>query len=226
METTKKKLSNEQLQRRIEKAVVHLDRTKNTKSVYFDDKGVRLTCDDGEGYAIVETGFHKHVFQYMTSHGYSRPALYISSVIDIALSNDCIVKDAKGEQTRSYQKLLDVVKEKEDLSQYNICWFFQTWMLNIYAPLYSIGETESEAFLLYETYVHNLARMGVILREKKEDMTTHDFVKEVVKEEMEMVEKTPANVLFKALTDEERAEQEMKAMQEMEQEQAVQQQQE
>ena len=66
-----KKPTNAQLLRRIQKSPLHLDFTKNTVSVYFSDKGLRLTVDDTEGYALIATGYHTHCFQSWTSNGIS-----------------------------------------------------------------------------------------------------------------------------------------------------------
>ena len=51
METkNQKRPTNGQLQKRLERAVLHLDRTKDTQSIYWSDKGCRLTADND--YAI------------------------------------------------------------------------------------------------------------------------------------------------------------------------------
>ena len=63
MEKRDSKPTNAQLLRRIQKSPLHLDFTKNTVSVYFSDKGLRLTVDDTEGYALIATGYHTHYFQ-------------------------------------------------------------------------------------------------------------------------------------------------------------------
>ena len=80
-----KKPTNAQMQRRLERAVLHLDRTKDTVSIYFSDKGLRLTADPTEGYCIIETGYHRHVFNSFTQGGLSRPYTYTTRVIEIAM---------------------------------------------------------------------------------------------------------------------------------------------
>ena len=112
MKEEKKKLTNGQLLRRLTNAVLHLDRTKDTKTVYFADKGLGLTYDDNENYAVVTTNFHRHVFKKITSQGISRPYLYIVRFVNIALENNCMLKDDKGNFYYSYAKLFDTLRPK------------------------------------------------------------------------------------------------------------------
>ena len=81
----KKKLTNAQLQKRIANALIHIDRTNGTESIFFSDKGLRLTVN--EDFAIIATGFHRHVFNNFTNAGISRPYLYTKRVIEIANEN-------------------------------------------------------------------------------------------------------------------------------------------
>lgn len=208
-----------QLEQRIKNAHLFIPKDKDSKSVYFDDKGLRLTYT--MDFAIVETGFHRHVFSAITSQGYSRPYLYLRSFIDIADQYDCIVKDGKGEITRSYAKLMDVLKDKEDDRAYNTAWYVYKWLFNIFAPLYSIDESPASTFIVYEQYLHNVARMDAILAEKTEDVTNRQYVHSITSKLEEYVESIGDEVLFKKLTDEELAKQEMEAMQEHETDEAI-----
>lgn len=196
-----KKLTNGQLQNRLKNAILHIDKTKDTKSVYFDDKGFRLTVN--EDYAIIETGFHRHVYNAFTPQGVSRPYLYTKRFIDMALSNDCLIKNSKGETTRSYGKLFDTLKNKEDKNEYNVAWYCDLFFYNIFHPLYGIGESEAESFLVYESYLHNIARNKVIMSEKINDMTNLDFIEAVMKEVKAYTEGMDKRTIFKKKTDEE-----------------------
>ena len=165
----KKKPTNAQLFKRIANSIVHVDKTKDTKSIYFSDKGLRLTVN--EDYAVIETGYHRHVFNNFTSNGVCRPYLYTKRMIEIASENDCVSKDGY-----SYQRLMQVLKDKKDQSEYNIATYYDWWLMNIFAPLFSIGETEAECFLVYMDYMHNLARNSIFLEEHKDGLTNKQFV--------------------------------------------------
>ena len=209
-----KKLTNAQLRRRIENALVHVDKTKDTKTIFFYDKGLRISHTDE--YAIIETGFHKHIFANFTSSGVSRPYLYTQRLVEIALSNDC-----ETESGYSYIKLVETLKAKEDKSEYNIVTYVDWWLFNIFAPLYTIGESEAESFLVYEDYIHNIARNAILLKEKDEDITNIAFVKDVCRNMLSYIKGITESVIFKKKSDEEIMQENIEAMQEQESEQVI-----
>ena len=212
----KKKLTNAQLQKRIANALIHIDKTKDTESIFFSDKGLRLTVN--EDYAIIATGFHRHVFNNFTSSGISRPYLYTKRVIEVANEN---LKDIDVNGGYSFQKLLEVLKAKEDKSEYNIVTYVSWWFEIIFAPLYSIDESEAGSFLVYEAYLHHIARQAVLLSEKKEDMTNKQFFDEVIKNMQGFIEGVDERVIFHKMTDEEMAQANIDALTQNEQEQAM-----
>ena len=213
-----KKPTNAQLLRRIQKSPLHLDFTKNTVSLYFSDKGLRLTVDDTEGYALIATGYHTHCFQSWTSNGISRPFLYTKRVIEIADEN---LKDIDVNGGYSFQKLLEVLKAKEDKSEDNIVTYVSWWFEIIFAPLYSIDESEAGSFLVYEAYLHHIARQAVLLSEKKEDMTNKQFFDEVIKNMKGFIEGVDERVIFHKMTDEELTKANIEALAQDEQEQMM-----
>ena len=217
METkNQKRPTNGQLLKRLERAVLHLDRTKNTVSLYFSDKGLRLTADDD--YAIIAFGYSQTVFNNYNMSGVSRPWLYVKRIIEIATENEASIKTDNG---YSYQKLLEVLKEKEDKSQYNICVYFDWYLMCLYSPQFSIGETEIESFLVYEDYIHNIARNAIMLSEKTEDMTNKQFIQKVFDNIKEFTDNLTENILFPKKTDKELIEEEIEAIAQTEQEQAM-----
>lgn len=217
METkNQKRPTNGQLQKRLERAVLHLDRTKNTQSIYWSDKGCRLTADDD--YAIIAFGYSQTVFNNYNMSGVSRPWLYVKRVIEIALENE---ENIKTENGYSYQKLLEVLKGKEDKSQYNICVYFEWYLMCLYSPQFSIGETEIESFLVYEDYLHNIARNSILLSEKTEDLTNKDFIQKVVDNINEFTSELEERVLFPKKSDNQMMQEEVEAIQQNEQEQVM-----
>ena len=214
-----KDLSKGQLESRLRNALVFVPKDKDYKGVYFDDKGLRLEVTND--FAVITTGFHRHVFNSITSQGISRPYLYTQRFIEIALSNDCLVKDEKGNITRSYNKLMDVLKEKEDKSEFNVCWYTDLWFNVIFHSLYGIGETEIESFLVYESYLHNIARNKIILSEKTENITNKMFIEQIGKELMEFTKDVDEHVVFQKKTDEERKKEEIDALGEIAEEKSI-----
>ena len=219
MSNKEKTTTKGDIERRMRNALVLVPKDKDYMGVYFDDKGLRLEVTGD--YAVITTGFHKHVFTNFTAQGVSRPYLYTKRFIEIALANDCTVKDAKGNITRSYGKLLGILNEKEDKSEYNVCWYIDLWFSNIFHPLYGIGETKAESFLVYESYLHNIARNKVILSEKVSDMTNLGFIEEVTKEIKAFTEGMEERVIFKQKKDEELMQENIDAMAEQQAEKAM-----
>lgn len=211
-----KKPTNAQLQKRITNALIHIDRTKDTESIFFSDKGLRLTVN--EDVAIIATGFHRHVFNNFTNAGISRPYLYTKRVIEIANEN---LKDIEVDGGYSFQKLLEVLKAKEDKSEYNIVTYYEWWCSVIFDGLYSISEDEVGSWLVYFKYINILATNSILLEEHKEDVTNKQFVEQFISRIKEFTDNVDEHVLFHALSDEERMKQEIEAIQQNEQEQAM-----
>lgn len=209
-----KKETRAQLERRIKQAVVFVPKDKDYSSIFFSDKGVRLEVTQDS--AVISTNYHRHVFSNITPQGLSRPWLYTKRVIEIALAN----LDA-ADSGYSYQHLLDTLKAKEDQSEYNIVTYFSWYLYNIFSPLYSIGESEIESFLVYEEYVHGIARQSVLLSEKNEDVTNKCFIEKVISNIKDFTDGIDERILFHKKTDEELIKENIEAIQEQEQEQAM-----
>jgi hypothetical protein len=206
-----KKITNGQLQRKIKNALVFVPKDKNYQVIFFDDKMIRLECTDD--FCVISTGYHRHVFDavnYNQGVGFSRPYLYTKKIIEIAFSNDC----QKENGVFTYEHMLDVLSTKEDKSDYNIATYYQWWLFNIFQPLYSIGENEIETFLVYEQYLHNIARSKIILSEKTEDITNRMFIDEVLETERKFTDGMNELVVFHKITDEEMKNKEFEAIQE------------
>ena len=207
-----KKPTNAQLQRRLDNAIVLVEKDKETKSVFFDDKGLRLSVT--MDYAIIETGSHRHVFDFITASGnVSRPYLYTKRFIEIVEGNDCIVEDKHGNKFNSYAKLFESLKKKDDQTEYNMCWFVDKWFYNLFQPLYEIDETIAGTFLVYEQYIHNIARQSFLLSEHKEDVTNKQFVDAIIENEKSFLEDMVESVVLEAKSDEQRMQEEIEAIQ-------------
>lgn len=209
-----KKETNAQLKSRIKKAVLHLDRTKDTKEIYFSDKGLRLI--KGDDFVVIGTGYHRHVFNEYTTSGVSRPYLYTSRLIDIALENDCKTQDGY-----SFAKLVEILKGKEDPSEYHLVVYVEWWLFLIFNNLYSISEDEISSWIVYFKYLCALAVNHIILDEHKDGLTNKEFVNKFLGLISEFTHGDDERQLFAPLTDEERIQQEVAAIQEQELEESI-----
>ena len=197
-----KKESRRQIERRIKNAVVFVPKDKDTLTAFFSDKGVRLTVTSDS--AVIETNYHRHVFSNYTASGESRPYIYTRRIVELANEHQCT----------SFKELLEKTKDNQDTN--NIVVFFSWWLLNIFQPLYSIGESQVEAFVVYATYARNVATNVAILDEKKEDVTCSQFLESINKRTSEILDKIPDAVLFKKKTDEEIMQENIDAIKEQE----------
>lgn len=207
-----KKQTKAQLEKRLANAIVHVDKTKDTQSIFFDDKGLRLTVT--EDYAVIETGYHRHVFNNFTSDGVSRPWLYTKRMIEIANENNL----------NSYQALLNHLKNKEDQSDYNVATYFDWYLFNIFAPLYSIGENEAQAFMVYMDYMHNIAKNAILFDEHKDGLTNRQFIDQWVEKIQEFTKGMDEREIFVPKTDEQVMQENIDALQADENEKIMQEQ--
>jgi hypothetical protein len=211
-----KKETRATIERKIKNAVVFVPKDKDTTSIFFSDKGVRLTVTMDN--AVVAFGYSQTVYSNFTASGISRPYLYTKRVIEIANES---LKDIEVDGGYSFQRLLDVLNEKEDKSEYNIVTYFSWFLQNLFSPQYGIAEDEVSSFLVYEDYIHNIAKNSVLLSEHTEDVTNKQFIDSVIANIREFTDGLEESVLLHKKTDDELAKENMEAIQEQEQEQAM-----
>lgn len=205
-----KKETKAQLERRIKNALVFVPRDKDYKMVFFSDKGLKIEVTSE--YCVISTMYHRHVFdKWNTATMLSRPYLYTQRLVEISLENDCRTQDGY-----SYAKLIEVLKEKENKEEYNIVTYVDWWLFNCFQPLYSIGESEIESFLVYESYVHNIARQSILLSEKTEDVTNKQFFAKMNETIKQFVDNIDEIIIFHKKTDEEVAKENIIAAQQQE----------
>ena len=149
------------------------------------------------------------MFNSYTADGISRPYLYTKRLIEIAIENDCVTNDGY-----SFNVLLEKLKWKEDKTEYNLVMYISWWLFNIFQPLYGIGESEAESLLVYEDYIHNIARTSIFLSEKTEDMTNKQYIATVLDNVRAFSDNIEEHVIFPKKTDEEIIEENIDALQE------------
>lgn len=211
-----KKETRAAIERKIKNAVVFIPRTKDTASVFFSDKGVRLTATLDT--AVVAFGFSQTVYDNFTAAGISRPYLYTKRVIEIANEN---LKDIEVDGGYSYQRLLDVLNKKDDKSEYNIVTYFSWFLQNLFSPQFGIAEDEVSSFLVYEDYIHNIAKNSVLLDVRNEDLTNRQFIDKMIANIKDFTGNLEESVLLHKKSDEEIAKEEMEAVMATEQENAM-----
>lgn len=218
-----KKPTNAQLQKRIEKAVIHIDRTKDTKEVFFDDRGIRIVISDER--AIISQLSFMMTFDEIVSGGYSRNYMVLNRITEMVDEYDCVVVNEKGEKSVSFWKLYDSVKNstKEGHESDNgIITKFIIWFGVMQSSMFMLSERTDYTFALGTQYAMNSIISGSISKFYERDMTNKELLSEIanefdayrngVKEEF---------VVMKKETEEDRKQAIANAIQEREQEQAM-----
>lgn len=211
-----KKETRATIERKIKNAVVFVPKDKETVSTFFSDKGVRLTVTSDT--AVIAFGFSQTVYNNFTAAGISRPYLYTKRIIEIANEN---LKEIEVDGGYSFQRLLEVLKAKEDKSEYNIVTYYEWFLHNLFNPQFGIAEDEVSSFLVYEDYIHNIAKNSILLDVRNEDLTNKQFIDKMVANIKEFTDNLEESVLLHKKTDEEMAKEEMEAVMATEQEQAM-----
>lgn len=206
-----KKLSNKQLQARIDKALIHIDRTKETREMYFIDKGLKITTT--EDFCMIGTASHTHVFDAITSAGISKPYIYANKILDIAFATDFGTK-ADGGMVYSFSKLVEKLKADGKELEYNIVIYYSWYLFNIFFPLYSIDENGASSFLVYFNYLFNLASSQVFLGEHKDGLTTKAFIAQQRLLFDKFLQNVDDMAMFEPISDAERAQREIDAFKE------------
>jgi hypothetical protein len=75
--------------------------------------------------------------------------------------------------------------------------------------------------LVYEDYLHNIARNTILLSEKTEGMTNKQFIQKVIDNIKEFTDNLEERILFPKKTDEQVMQEEIAAIQEQEQNDAM-----
>ena len=211
-----KKETRATIERKIKNAIVFIPKDKESISIFFSDKGVRLTATMDS--AVIAFGYSQTIYSNFTAAGISRPYLYTKRIIEIANEN---LKDIEVDGGYSFQKLLDVLKAKEDKSEYNIVTYYEWFLQNLFSPQYGIAEDAVSSFLVYEDYIHNIAKNSILLDVRNEDLTNKQFIDKVIANIKDFTDNLEESVLLHKKTDEEIAKEEMEAVMATEQEQAM-----
>jgi hypothetical protein len=74
---------------------------------------------------------------------------------------------------------------------------------NLFNPQFGIAEDGVSSFLVYEDYIHNIAKNSVLLSEHKDDVTNKQFIDDVIANIREFTDGLEESVLLHKKTDEE-----------------------
>lgn len=215
-----KKPTNAQLQRRIDTSIIHMDRTKDTMEVFFDDRNIRVVVN--EDVALLENGIYATMFRRYYFGGESNQYLCLASLVECAKKYDdkIIVNNKKGEKIRSFALLVKAMEESNDDGYTWIKvleWFIYNFEANIaLAPRENF--TNAVFYNLYEKFAHSAASLEQFSKEHKDGMTNKEYFKSIADKLIAIADEMTETKMFDAISDDEMAKMEIDAMQKNEEE--------
>lgn len=221
-----KKPTSAQLERRLKNAIIHMDKTKDTKEVYFDDRGMRVVVN--EDMAFISNSVYTTVFNRIYTNGETNHYLCLKNLVELAekYQDKIIVKDDKGNTYRSYGLLNKVVEEKKDEGR---TWLFimDKWLYNYETNITLAPRADFDNvtfFVTYEKFIHSICCNKIIGGEHKEAMSNKEYLRAIANELLAIAENEKEQPMFVPLSDEEREKREMEAIKEIENEKILKQQ--
>ena len=215
-----KKPTNAQLQRRIDTAIIHMERTKDTKEIFFDDRNIRVVVN--EDMALLSNGIYSTTFQRYFFGGESNQYACLSLLVDCAKKYETkiITQDKKGNKFRSFALLSKVMQEENDNDHTWILvlsWYIYVFEANIaLAPREDF--TNAVFYNLYEKFAHSAASLEQYSKEHKDGMTNKEYFKAIADKLIEIADDMNEDKMFEPMSDEEMAKKEMEALQRDEEE--------
>lgn len=178
MEKTKKP-SKAQLESKIENAILLVEKGKEFKAFRFSDMGISIKiCQD---YTMLESNFHRNVWNNITSNGYSNVYVLLNEVVSIAtqLKDDIAVKNDKDEIEYHFGKLkdLDYIPQADK----NILNLFEKWVYLLNDSPFMIGSEKINILSIVSSYIIWLSKNQILYSERNEDLTINKFYNELIK---------------------------------------------
>lgn len=210
-----KKPTNAQLQRRIDTAIIHMERTKDTKEVFFDDRNIRVVVN--ENMALLSNGVYCTTFQRYFFGGESNQYACLALLVECANKYDdkIITQDKKGNKFRSFSLLSKVMQEEND-KDYTwilvLSWYIYIFEANIaLAPREDF--TNAVFYNLYEKYAHSAVSLEQYMKEHKDGMTNKEYFKAIADKLLAVANDMNEDKMFEPMSDEERMKKELEALQ-------------
>ena len=211
-----KKVTKGQLEKRLNNAILHIDKTKDTKEVYFSDRGIRIVISDER--ATISQGGFSLVFDEYVAGGASRNYVVLSAIVDMAHKYDCIAKDKDGNKYYSFWKLSEVIPQSNEATKdvdKDIITKFTVWYEQIITTMFLIHERADFTYLLGAKYALSTIASGVVTKPYDKDMTNKDLMNEIIKCMQEYNDNTKEEfVVIKKESEEEHKQEVAKAMEE------------
>lgn len=173
------KPSKAQLESKIAKSVLLIERGNDFKAFRFSDIGILIElCED---YTIISSNFHKDIWSNMTPSGLSNVYVLLNEVVSIAneFKNEISVKNEKGEIEYHFSKFKDL--SIIDSNDRNILILFEKWLYVLNDAPFMMGSEKPDVLAIIASYILWLSKNQIFFSERIGDMTANDFYNELIK---------------------------------------------
>jgi len=171
--------SKAQLEKRIKNAQLIVDKGSDYKAFFFGDRGIGIyVCED---YTITSTLSHQHVWNNITSSGFSNPYGYLKRFVEIANENkdNIVLKDKEGNPYYSIDKLTSLASLSNE--DHLLCVMCDRFICINESSVYDIGNDSVTVSALMLGYMHFLAKANAYMdTEEDKDYTRLDMASKYI----------------------------------------------
>lgn len=150
-----------QLENRIKNAQLIVDKGSDYKAFFFGDRGIGVyVCED---YTITTTLFHQHVWNNVTSSGFSNPYAFLKRFVEIANENkdSIVLKDKEGNPYYSIDKLKSLASLSNE--EHLLCIMCDRFICINESAVYDIGNDSVTISALGLEYMHFLSKANAYM---------------------------------------------------------------
>lgn len=175
-----KKATRAQLEKRIDNALLIVDKGKEFKSIYLGDIGIGVYIT--KDYAIMTSNFHQHIWNKFNRQGYNKPYIYLDQFVNLANEhiNEIGDKNIEDELFYSMRKLIAISTLSE--SEKILIGMVYRFIYVANSGIYAIGNENIENTNLLLQYSCWLSYSNVFFEIKDEDVLRNDIYNKFISE--------------------------------------------
>lgn len=168
-----KKATRAQLEKRIDNALLIIDKGKEFKSIYLGDIGIGVYIT--KDYAIMTSNFHQHIWNRFNGKGYNKPYIYLDRFVNLSNEhiNEIGRKNIKGELFYSLSKLKAISTLRDE--EKRLITIVERFIYVANDGIYAIGDEKEDITNLMLQYLCWLSKANIFIGDRMDDLFINDF---------------------------------------------------